>query len=154
MADTINPNWSRWFFASLTSFFNDNIIGLPFYVEGQTRDSKVSDFVEFRMDGPYFNELNVKYWTVDVLVSLIIQNVQDDVDIHKLERNIGLCAFAFKTDIPIYRYGDDDSLLCCIKLSTQPNDKIRIDKFGQTQAAVPINQASIEARYNTTLDTR
>ena len=158
MADTVNANWNRWIFASLTSYFAARRQGIPFYIEGQSRPDTVSNFGEFRLDGPLYNELNNHYWTVDVTVTIIISIVQDDQDIHKLDRIIGIFLAAFTTDIPVFRYGDNPNIdtqeqLGCLKLSPAFGERIRVDKFGQIKVATPITQASIEAHYVMTLIT-
>lgn len=155
MAGIINPNWSRWIFASLIDHFSSMKQNTNFFVEGEDRDPKISDFAELRLDGPYFNELNVDFWTIDINVAIIIQTVRNDEDIFKLQRFIGIYVQPFTTDIPIYKYGegsdDDQSLLGCLKLATNPGEKIRVDVFNQIKAATPVGQASIEAHYNMSL---
>lgn len=154
MATTANPNWSRWIFASLTDHFNSLRQTIPFFVEGEIRSSEIANFAEFRMDGPFFNEINVRHWHIDLIAAILIQIIQDQ-DIHKLERYIGVFLPAFKTDIPVYRFGDqeeDDNLqFGCLTLDSNFGEKIRIDKFGQIQAATRIAQASIEAHYKMAL---
>jgi hypothetical protein len=150
MAEPVHPNWSRWITASLYKHFNDRRQDVPFFVEGQIRPSTVGEFAEYRMDGPYFNEINSHYWYVDVLPAILVQIIQD-TNIYKLERFTGIFASAFETDISVRKYGDGNGELGC--LSLVPGTHIRVDKFGQIQAATRIAQASIEARYQMKLKT-
>lgn len=138
----LNPNWSRWIFASLSTHFDSLREEIPFFIEGQIRPTDVSNFAELRMDGPFFTQLSSTYWEIAILPSILIQIVQDD-DLHKLDRYIGIFASAFRNTIEIFQYGDDDLFLDCLFIQGQ----IRVDKFGQTQAATRVAQATIEANY-------
>jgi hypothetical protein len=146
----INPNWPRWIHASLTIHFEDARQTLPFFVEGQTRPTGVTDFAEYRQDGPFFNEININNFYVDVLASIMIQIVPDK-DTHKLDRLVGIFLPAFEKAICMYRHGngpgDDGEQFGTLRLSTNAGERIRVDKFGQTQSATKVAQASIEARY-------
>lgn len=158
MADIINPNWNRWIYASLTDHFQSLRQNIPFFVEGQNRPDDVSEFAEFRMDGPLYNELNNHYWYIDITATIIIQSVQNDSDIHRLDRLIGIFLAAFTTDIPVFRYGDDPDTddqdqFGCLRLSPAFGERIRVDKFGQIQVAMPVTQASLEAHYIMSLKT-
>lgn len=153
MADILNPNWSRWIFASLTNHFDGLRQSFPFYIEGQNREDTISSFAEFRSNGPYFNEVSKNYWNVSLLAAIIIQIVSNDIDIHRLERTIGIFASAFSPYIDLFKYGDgvddDQSKFGCLYIDSP----IRIDKFGQTRVAVPVVQASLEAEYKTSFTT-
>jgi hypothetical protein len=155
MADVISIHWSRWIFASLTNHFSDHAQSTNFFVEGQNRDPSITDYAEFRMDGPYFNEINSSYWKIDVIAAIIVNIIQNDADIHKLDRIIGIYLAAFTPNIDVFKYGDseidDQSLLGCLKLATNTGERIRVDKFGQVRAATRVAQASIEAHYELNL---
>ncbi len=145
----LNPAWNRWIYASLSFHFSEARQNIPFYVEGQIRPTTVYNFAEYRQDGPFYNEVNPDHWHIDVVAAILVQIVQDDADIHKLERWSGIFASAFEQSICCYRYGDeqnDDGGQFGV-LQLKPGQLIRIDKFGQVQAATRILQASIEARY-------
>lgn len=145
----LNPAWNRWIYVSLSVHFEEARGSIPFFVEGQIRPTTIYDFAEYRQDGPFYKEVNPDHWHIDVLASVLIQMVQDNNDIHKLERWSGVFASAFERDICCYRYGDeqnDDGGQFGV-LSIRPGEYVRVDKFGQTQPAARILQASIECRY-------
>jgi hypothetical protein len=114
----------------------------------------VSDFGELRLSGPYINQVNPGNWVIDVLVTTLIQIIQED-DVFKIDRAIGIFLAAYKTDIDVLKLGtgedDDQTQLGCLRLVSTAGEKIRVDKFGQIQAANRIAQATIEARYRLTL---
>lgn len=152
-----NPNWPRWIYSSLVKHFNDRRKDVPFYVEGQSRSESVANYAELRVDGPYFNEVSHALWDIDILVAILIQTIRDDDDLYKIQRYSGIFLSSFTTDIPIFRFGDqegdDAKHLMCLSLSPERNERIRVTTYGQVQIATNIAQASIEAKYQTKLYT-
>ena len=152
---TLNQNWARWIFASITKHFNDNRQGLVLHIEGTHRDTNTeTDLCELRIDGPWFNEVSKDYWIIRLEVNILVQVTMNDSNFHKIHTNVGIMASAF-TDIEVKKYGDDDSLLFCLQLEQKPrnrsNDAIIISHFGQLDPNIKIQQATIEGHYEGTI---
>lgn len=150
-----NPHWSRWLISSLASHFETLRLlanEIPIYLDGQRRPHNIENYALLRFEGPFFNEINKHYWKIEIIPYLIINIVQNDEDIYRLDRILGNYASLFYRDIPIFRFGDNSSVddgtqLGCLTLVSDFMERIRIDKLGQLQAATPVATATIEARY-------
>lgn len=149
----IDKNWARWIFASLSKHFQDNRQGIDFFVEGEDQKLENSEnYIEFRMNGPIFNEVSKNFWKIEVVVNILVVSKQNAVDIHTIHRNVGIVAEAFKTCIPIKKYGDsiDDSptqvLGFMIRKIADKKD-VNISHIGQVSADVKEMQSMVEAYY-------
>lgn len=149
----IDKNWARWIFASLSKHFQDNRQGIDFFVEGEDQKLENSEnYIEFRMNGPIFNEVSKNFWKIEVVVNILVVSKQNAVDIHTIHRNVGIVAEAFKTCIPIKKYGDsiDDSptqvLGIMIRKIADKKD-VNISHIGQVSADVKEMQSMVEAYY-------
>jgi hypothetical protein len=116
------------------------------------------DFIELRVDGPDLTMQGKGFWRTYIEVNILIQSVDDNKDGHKLQKSIGIVSNTF-TNIPVYRYGDtdddDDSYLGCLQLiSNDVNGQdIQVRNFGEVNAAVRVQQATVEGHYRMTLET-
>jgi hypothetical protein len=146
-----DQNWPRWFYTSIVKHFSLRNGDIPFYIEGQSRPTTKNDFAELRIDGPYFNEVSHAVWDINILVAILIQIVQNDTDLFKIQRFTGVFFEAFTTDLPVFRFGDgerdDAKQFLCLSLSPDRNERIRVTQYGQIQSGTNVAQASIEARY-------
>lgn len=150
---TLNQNWNRWIFASISKHFDDRRQGLKLFIEGQSRDtSKVKDFIELRVDGPQFTEVSAGYWIIRVEVNILIQSTMDDTNYHRLHSDVGIVAAAM-SDIVVFRYGngpdDDQSVMGCLKVRQDLGDRQHIDVFqlGQIAPDIRLEQATVEGHY-------
>lgn len=137
----LNQNWQRWIFASLCKHFDNNKQTLSLFIEGQHRNIE-GDFAELRILGPNFTEVSKKYWYITVTVNILIQTVINETDFHKQSKDIGIISAAF-TNVDVYKYGYDDTLLGCLELL----DAITVNNFGQIDPAVKLLQATVEGTY-------
>jgi hypothetical protein len=147
MAQPPYVDWSRWIFASLTSHFNTHRRNVPLFIEGQYRPETITTFAEFRMDGPYFNEISYAYWKINLTVAILVQVAWSMEDLHKLQRHLGIFQAACKPNITIRQYGDDNSYVGCLRRV----DPIRTNPIGQIQSAIKIAQGVIEVGYETNI---
>ena len=158
---SVNPNWSRWIFASASKHFADLANGVKFYIEGQPRDTKQTDqeIYEFRQDGPHYTEATRHQWNAYVEINILIQAAKLDDDFHRMRRLAGVIEAAF-TDIPVYKYGDtlddDDSYLGCLKLrqDKRAGERIQTSHFGQIEKDTNLEQAVVEGHFDMELDDR
>lgn len=151
-----NPNWDRWIFASLADYFTKNV-PVQWYVEGEHRTKVVNkDYLELRIDGPYYTEESYNYWYLYLEVSVLVQAVQDDKDSQKIRRLCGQVASAF-TSVPVYKYGkgilDDSTLLGCLTLiqDTGKRERIQTNHFGLLAPDLKLMQSTVEGHYSINL---
>lgn len=158
IAATINTNWARWIFASVSKHFDDRKGALPLYIEGQHRDTKdIKDFMELRMDGPFITELSRNYFRLFIEINVLVQSALDDTNYHRIHGNVGLVASIF-TAIEIFKFGtgvdDDDTQLECMRLiqDSPSNERIQINHFGQIEPDIELIQSTVEGHYEMFLD--
>ena len=152
----INPNWSRWIFASLSKHFYDayTAAGVPLFIEGQHRDTRqLPDFFEMRVDGPDLHEISKDCYYFRVEVNILVQSVMNDTNYHRIHQNVGVAAAAFAKAIPVYRKGngpqDDQSFVGCLQLlqNKSSRDFLEINHFGQIDVSTKLIQATVEGHY-------
>lgn len=147
---SINKNWNRWIFASLSKHFNNvinTVNNLRFVVEGATEKSDM-DHVDFRMTGPTWNQATSKEYVGDLTVNLLIRCIKDDRDFHKVFRMVGITESAFIPCIPVKKYGDgiDDNPAVMIGQLILKNN-IQTTHFGQLAEDVPVLESTVESIY-------
>jgi len=150
----MDEHWPRWFFASISKHFDDNV-DEHLLVEGEPRDTwDKKDFVEFRMDGPDFTNLSPNDWSAVLEVNILVQSVIGS-DLYKIHRMVGEVAAAFDIPIVIYKYGDGSTVLACLELiqDIRTNEAITINHFGRVSPSQPLLQATVGARFKTNLET-
>lgn len=154
----MDANWPRWIFASCSYHFEQNVGGITMFTEGTHRDTELlPEFIEFRMDGPYFTQLNKNYWHCYFEINILLQATMLDTDFHAIHRLAGTVAAAF-TEIQIFKYGegldDDDSLIACanLKQDVRKRERIQINHFGQVEPETKLIQATVEGHYEMHLD--
>jgi hypothetical protein len=146
---SVNNNWSRWIFASLCVWFDNNRGSIPMYVEGDDANTAdLADYIEFRMNGPLMEEFSKGSWRFDILINILVVSKRNDKSIHTMQSNIGTMQAAFATNIPIYKFGtgpDDDrtQLLGCMTLC----DQIETTLLGQVSPDTKEQQAMVEGHY-------
>jgi hypothetical protein len=155
---SLDPNMVRWIRASVSDYIIERCQGTPApenvitFVEGLDKDSNPKDAAEFRMDGPRFNEQSSGYWNIWIAVNILVQHTMNKSDFYAIDRNIGKCVYALDTSIPVYKYGDDpsvddESYIGCFTVIQSKFDRIQVNKMGQVDPALKLEQATVEARY-------
>lgn len=155
----IDPNLSRWIWASCSKFFDDRKGDLTIFFEGDDRDTaKLKDFIEFRMDGPRSRTISHNYTRHDVFINILVQSTMDSMDTHRFWRTVGLVQALFVPCIPVYKYGDgpDDDPSVMVGVLQIRNDgfngeQLKVSAFGQVDPTVRVQQATIEANYRMNL---
>jgi len=143
----------RWILASVSKHFDARRESLDMFIEGQHRDTQdKKNFIELRVDGPYFTELSKGYWRIYSEINVLVQSAMDDQNFHTIWTNIGIVAAAF-TSIPVYKYGngpdDDGSLFGCMNLISEARGKerIQVSYFGKIAPSAELQQATVEGHY-------
>lgn len=151
----ININWPRWIHASITKHIVTIVEAgsVAIYVEGSPKIKKASNFTELRIDGPYFKALTKGYWKIRAEVNILIQHDLSDTNLYAMNDIQGLVCTAL-TDIPLYKYGDDDSEFGWLSSINRDrlNDHLIISNFGKIEPETDIEQSTIEVHYETLLE--
>lgn len=150
----INPNWSRWIFASFTRHFKTNLPnGSPtLYIEGEDRRTEnINDYFEFRINGPNIVELH-GYYKFEVGINILIVTKQNK-NIHTIHNNAGLIASLFWRNISMLKLGadtlgvDDGSYLGCMCIYKREGKELDVSHIGQVNPDTLEMQAMVQALY-------
>jgi hypothetical protein len=141
----MNESWVKWIIASICKHFES----VTMHVEGRLRNtSTLGRVVELRYDGPDFIEQDNVY-CVNLIINILIQEPINPSDAYALEQIIGQIVVLF-TNIDIYKYGYDDSLLGCLELIQ--DDGVTVKRFGQADPKINKLQTTIEGHYSMDLE--
>jgi len=117
----MNANWPRWILASTSYIFKTAADAFPIhmYLEGTKRRTDTrSTFIEFRLNGPRVTEVSSDYYKLEVEINVLFAVTVED-DFHLPQKVIGMLLETM-TDVCVYKYGDDDTLLGTLVLKRQP----------------------------------
>lgn len=149
----MNSNWPRWIFASITQHFG-TVTGYKTFVEGEPRETwEEKDFIEIRVDGPYFVKLDSITWEAMIETNILVQSAIDFKNLHRIHTMVGVVASAFDPAPQIFKYGsnvgDDQSLLGCLELLQNKQDRqiLAISHFGQLAPDKLLQQATVEGHF-------
>lgn len=150
-----NENWPRWLSASVNKHFKQlECTGIPVFCEGEVRQtSDWDDFIEVRMDGPYWKEDTRDDFLLQIEVNILTQHtINADKNLYEALKTDGKVASLLAT-IPVYKLGneedDDGSQIGCLKWyrNPLPRDWARHSEFGQVNPKTNLRQRSVEAHY-------
>lgn len=155
-----NANWERWCKIALVEHFKAGITSpTKFYVEGFARDTEgESEYVEFRLDGPYVRESAHGQWRLYFELNLLVVVQESNEDAYRINRITGIVSNLFNDCVDVYKKGpdsagvDDTLLLGCLCLVPGRNERIQVSHFGKINPAVGIFQASVEGHYQLKVD--
>jgi hypothetical protein len=159
MSALINENWARWVFATMSGDFvnamaADTDVDFELFIEGTHKGLPTeTELLEFRMDGPQTRQPSRGCFVLEFEINILVRSYMDDVDFHKMRRSCGKVATFLQKNHCIYRYGDgpdddDESLLGTLQLKNRRSDEhVRINNFGQIDANVRIEEATVEALF-------
>ena len=147
----------KWIFASVAKHFDDRKQTVPLFVEGMLRQTnQVTNWAEFRLDGPYFTELSKNYHRVEIEVNVLIESAANTTDAYIYLKNVGIFAKAFTKVIHVFRLGDapedDGTLVGCLYLKQEYREKLVISHFGESKPDQKQRQSQIEGHYEMFLD--
>lgn len=145
-----NPNWPRWIMASAARHFKT--CNTNYFVEGFERDTNgKSEWVEFRLDGPYIKETNKGQWTLNIEINLMVVVNASPKKVYRIEEIKGDVISLFLDCLDIYKLGetepDDQTLLGCMKLIQRGRDRVIATNFGVVKPDIRQMQSSIEGHY-------
>jgi hypothetical protein len=128
--------------------------GIQVFLEGQIRQtSDWDDFIEVRMDGPYWREETKNTFTLRVEVNILTQvAILPEKNLYTAPTIDGIVA-EYLTTIPVYKLGDeagdDGTQIGCLDLVRNPasRDWSKRNEFGQVETKTPLRQTTTEAHY-------
>jgi len=151
---SVNTNWARWLFASVSKHFDDRKQTLPLYIEGQHRATRnLKDFLELRFEGPTWLEVNRKDWLGRVEINILVSTAYDEADYHRIHRYAGQVQSAYTRVIEAYKFGDgpddDQSFLGCLVLQQNRGrrDFLELNHFGRIGTDEALVQSTVEGHY-------
>jgi hypothetical protein len=150
---SMNQHWPRWVFASFSKWFSDLRQGIDFFVEGEDQKTEnLTNYFEFRMNGPVCTEISKDYWKLEAVINILIVSKQNVTSIHTLHRNVGIAAAAFTKCVPMKRYGntpivDDQAQFGVMQLTTYEGEQIKITHIGQINPEVKAMQSMVQGYY-------
>src|SRR5689334_21400004 len=121
----MHANLARWLTASCAKFINDNRGTYTLFAEGAPRNTKsLNQWVEFRLDGPYIQQVSHGCYRVDVELNILCNVTNQEVDLYAMARMTGYFqALLLDSTIPIYKLAgivsyaaDDGSLIGCLQI--------------------------------------
>jgi len=153
-----DSNWDRWIFASVSQHFEDRRGTVPLYIEGMHRETnELEEFIELRIDGPWFTEISRNCWKIFVEINVLCQVVMNNQNFHRMRALTGLVSRIFDRCIKVYKFGnnlqDDQSQFCVLQRQDggKGREKIQISHFGQIEPKLQLEQATVEAHYSVKL---
>jgi hypothetical protein len=156
----VDPNWSRWIFASISDAFNTvaGSASIPFYVEGADKDDDASllEYFEFRINGPDAKELSKDFWCLTVEVNIFCAAKRMKDNFHRIHTLVGLAQSMFTNAIQCYKYGtspgDDSTGFLCMQLDTKNKEDVVVSHFGQLDPNLLEMRATVDGFYEGYLD--
>jgi hypothetical protein len=154
----MNTNWPRWLVSSIVTHF-DQSLSYKTFVEAEPRTTwEDKDFIEIRVDGPIFNQLDSSIWRAVLEVNILVQAAIDFQNLHKIHTMVGEVAVAFTTGIQLYKYGggpqDSQAHFGCLSLlqNLQNREKLVISHFGQIAPDRLLQHATVEGHFEVHLE--
>ena len=151
-----NARWEPWIVNSFGDYFNTfaESENIEMFMEGQVREtSGERDWIELRVDGPYFTEVSKGVWDIFVEVNVLVGSILDETVMDKIRGLTGKVSAQFASAINIFKYGDesgdDESLWTCMRLVSP--DRIVTTHFGQVSPGEELLQATVEGHYRVLL---
>lgn len=150
-----NENWPRWLVASVNKHFSQlEDEDIKVFYEGQVRQTADwDDFVEVRVDGPYWRQTTRNNYIVRIEVNILIQHsispAKNLYTITTINGKVGRCM----STIPVYKLGsetgDDGTQIGCLELVSNPasRDWTRHNEFGQIETKTSLRQESVEGHF-------
>jgi len=154
----MNANWSRWIYSSVAKYFTDKatLASLSLYVESApAKTGHPEDWLELRLDGPYFSGRSKNEWGVTIEVNVVISSAKNEKNNYRFLTNEGKVCEWFVAEIPIFKLGagvlDDQSLITCLQLKTDDRERLVVSHFGQIDPTTQLLQSTVEGHYHANL---
>lgn len=154
----MNANWNRWIYSSIAKYFTDKAIAanVNIYIESApAKDKHPQDWIELRIDGPYFSGRSKNEWGATIEVNVVVSSAKNEKNNYRFLINSGLVCEWCVAEIPIFKLGtgvsDDQSLLTCLQLKTDDRERLIVSNFGQIDPTTQLLQSTVEGHYHANL---
>ena len=166
-----NPNWTRWFFASVAYALkkvatdNDLAVLVEHLDDRSSAFMEAPDRVEIRITGPFSQEQSKGSFRIFLDANVLIESrfdgkIKNANDILKIA---GLFHNAMDKPIGIWNFGNEDGdyvdgspdtqvFLGCLEPRPGNSDSIRVFHFGQGGPTDKYKTSMVDARYVMYLD--
>ena len=156
---SVNPNWTRWVFASVATMLKDvaETCKIAVLVEGLDERTgpymEATDRVEIRITGPFTRDLSNNYYELAIDANaLFISRYEDGKNKYDILNAIGAFQAAMDAPIPIYKFGnqsgDDETVIIGVMEPRRVRgDAVRVMHLGQADLTNRIKQTLVDARY-------
>jgi hypothetical protein len=144
----IDEKLSRWIKQSFLDVIHPSLTAsYPVFIEGNYRNTnQISNFYEFRFDGPFIEKLGPSNYHVEVEVNILIQAVIA-ADLYIVEKMSGKVITLLDRTFAIKKFQDGEDHIFCMTLKSGPREALKQSNFGQGDPNLKILQTSIEAHY-------
>ncbi len=150
----MNVHWERWINASIGKAIKAlcDASSVSLYVETSPRATdNLQDWVELRVNGPMWQGGFKDEWMAEVEINIFILSKANQVDNHRLLKNIGLMRNRLSQPIPVLKLGnsvdDDQSYITCLKLDSKDKDKLKVNQLGQVTGTTPLMRATVDGMF-------
>jgi hypothetical protein len=149
---SVNSSWPKWIWASVVKHFKASLASYNVFVEGQDRATNTfEDWIEIRMDGPWFEEIAKDQWKVVIEINILISSVIRENNFYTLKDLEGAVLAAFTNSIAILKLGplagDDGTQAGCLQIYTDFRRMLQDNQYGQIDVTQKLLQSTIECRY-------
>lgn len=142
--------------SSLAVLLKDAVeaLGLKFFVDGIDEEIESAfnqDSVLLRVNGPEVRQGSGEtVYLIEVFVMLtdLGQKGKSGYDLYS---NAGSLASELSKAIPVYRFGESDTLLGCLLPDRNSRDYLRLLNYGTIEKDVKVRQCAVIAKYELTL---
>jgi len=147
----------RWVNTSLIKYFTDiaDANSITMFVEGideRSESTMQENHAELRLQGPFVKKLSHSVWSItsEVNILLTIRMQMASQNAYLLEEQGGIFISAMDARIPVYRYGDGDTLLGCLRVKLDRSHEIQFFNFGTLENNTRVRQGAIDATFEMT----
>jgi len=106
---------------------------------------------ELRTQGPYVKEISKKVWRVTCEINIYLTHFMEmSGDAYAVEKWGGIFMEAMDAPINIYKYGDDNSFIGCLRVELGKGNEISFFDFGIANNDTRVHQAEIDASFKMT----
>jgi len=147
----------RWVNISLIKYFASvaDTNSITLYVEGVDERSEMTmnaNHAELRIQGPFIRNLSHNLWkvTCDVNIMLTVRMQMASQNAYLIKDWGGIFVEAMESAISVYKYGDGDALIDCLRVKLGRSDHIDFFDFGIVNNDTRIRQAEVDATFEMT----
>jgi len=155
----ISSDLVRWVRSSIAQYFYGiaSSNSITFFVDGVDEPSSATmqtAHAELRVQGPYVKNVSKDVWkiTCDINIFLSVPLQMSSTNAYAIDDWGGIFMEAMENPINVYRYGDGDTFLGCLRVKLDGRNEIGYFSFGEAGNDTRIRQAEVDASFEMTTD--